>query len=358
MDSAPAKPDAGGAADATTSHPADGGSSQPPPPNQTCTIGAQCPNGFCVDGVCCDTACDGVCESCALTGKVGTCSPIKNAKDDVCGVDAMCDGSGACRKLLGKACAFSSECASGSCVDGVCCGSAACGTCQSCAMPGYEGTCTVVPRFTDDADSCTGERTCDGLGMCRSKNGTACGDNSECTSLNCVDGVCCNEACDGTCYSCNQQGSAGTCKPIDGDQDPSATVACTGSSICTARAGATPACKIKDGETCTKSADCLNGSCITSYHDGDHDGYGGAGVTRCELAPVAGYVLMGGDCCDSDPNAHPGISNYSTSTDACGGFDWNCDGKVEHAPGGALPSCGCTTVVAGKLGGPMCTACR
>src|SRR5437773_1259442 len=83
--------------------------------------------------------------------------------------------------------------------------SAACGTCQSCAMPGYEGTCTVVPRFTDDADSCTGERTCDGLGMCRSKNGTACGDNSECTSLNCVDGVCCNEACDGTCYSCNQQ---------------------------------------------------------------------------------------------------------------------------------------------------------
>src|SRR5204862_2182926 len=47
MDSAPAKPDAGGAADATTSHPADGGSSQPPPPNQTCTIGAQCPNGFC-----------------------------------------------------------------------------------------------------------------------------------------------------------------------------------------------------------------------------------------------------------------------------------------------------------------------
>src|SRR3954447_21180245 len=41
---------------------ADGGTN-PPPPNQTCTISAQCPSGFCVDGVCCATACDGGCES-------------------------------------------------------------------------------------------------------------------------------------------------------------------------------------------------------------------------------------------------------------------------------------------------------
>jgi len=225
-------------------------------------------------------------------------------------------------------------------------------------MRGYEGTCTVVPRFTDDPDSCTGDRTCDGRGACRSKNGTACADNSECTSLNCVDGVCCNVACDGTCYSCNQPGSAGTCKPIDGDQDPSATVACTGSSICTAPAGATPACKVMDGGACKTNADCLDGSCITSYLDGDHDGYGGTSVTRCELVPAAGYVLTGGDCCDSDVNAHPGTSTYSSTADKCGSFDWNCDGKVERSDG-STTNCGCVGVTVGKFGGgQMCTACR
>ena len=354
--------EAGGGADAGgTSAPADGGT-QVPVTNVTCTVAAQCASGFCVDGVCCDTACNGSCQGCAQTGKVGTCSPIKDATDDTCGGDSICDGSGACRKLLGKACVISSDCASGNCVDGVCCGSTGCGTCQSCAIPGSEGTCTPVARFTEDPNSnCSGASlVCDGLGMCRSKNGTACAANTDCASLECVDGVCCNQACDGTCYSCDQQGSVGTCKPLDGAQDPSATVACTGSNICTAPAGAVPACKIKDGEACTSSADCLNGSCITSYRDADKDGYGSDKVSRCERAPAAGYVLTGGDCCDSDAGTHPGVTTYSAGANACGRFDRNCDGKVEEQAGGSAPSCGCISEgIGGKLGGTtLCTACR
>jgi hypothetical protein len=173
-----------------------------------------------------------------------------------------------------------------------------------------------------------------------------------------VDTVCCNETCDGTCYSCDQQDSAGTCHPLNGAEDPSATVTCTGSSICTAAAGASPACKVKDGQPCTASADCLNGSCLTSYHDGDGDGYGQARVTRCELAPAAGYVLKGGDCCDSDPGTKPGVSSYSVGANTCGGFDWNCDGKVERADG-STTACGCVGPTTGKFGGgQICTACR
>jgi hypothetical protein len=335
------------------------GGQAPVTPSQTCTVSAQCPNGFCVDGICCDRACDRSCESCALTGKVGTCSPIKNATDDTCGGDSICDETSTCRKSLGGACALSSECASGNCVDGVCCGSAACGTCQSCALLGSEGTCALVPKFTDDADSgCSGQKTCDGLGACRSKNGTACGGDNECTSLHCVDTVCCNDACDGTCYSCNQQGSAGTCKPLNGTEDPSAVVTCAGSSTCTAAAGAPPACKVKDGEPCASNADCFNGSCMTSYRDGDGDGYGQTRVTRCQLAPAAGYVLKNGDCCDSDPGTKPGISSYSVGANTCGGFDWNCDGKVERSDG-STTACGCVGPAIGKLGGgQVCTACR
>ena len=80
-----------------------------------------------------------------------------------------------------------------------------------------EGTCALVPKFMDDANSnCTGDRTCDGVGGCQRKNGVDCADDTQCTSLHCVDRVCCNEACNGTCYSCNLAGSAGTCKPVDG----------------------------------------------------------------------------------------------------------------------------------------------
>ena len=320
--------DNGVGVDAKVAGPTDGGPPRPPA-DKTCTAGAQCASGFCVDGVCCDRACDGSCESCALTGKVGTCSPIKNAADDSCGGDSYCDVTGACRKLLGKACLFSGECASGNCLDGVCCGSAACGTCQSCAVPGSEGTCAVVAKFTDDP-RCSAEQTCDGLGMCRSKNGTACSEDAACTSLNCIDGICCNVACAGagagvgTCYSCMQAGSVGTCTEVR--------------------------CKFNDGEPCASNADCLGGSCITSYRDGEGDGYGAGKVTRCELAPAAGYVLKGGDCCDSDPGTHPGASSYAAAANACGGFDRNCDGKVERADGSTM-ACGCVGPVIGKIGG-------
>jgi hypothetical protein len=360
-DSSVATIDTGVAPDAMTTQPTEAGPQQPLPPNQTCTVGAQCASGFCVDGACCNRPCDGACESCGLTGKIGVCSPIRNATDDSCDGDSICDGSSECRKVLGKVCAFSSECASGHCVDGVCCGSAACGTCQACAIPGSEGTCVAVSKFVDDIDSnCSGERTCDGLGACRFKNGRACGEAAECTSLQCVDGVCCNQACTGTCYSCNQQGNVGTCTPVNGADDPSASEACTGSDVCTAPVGAAPACKIRDGEPCSSSADCLNGSCVSSYRDADGDGYGHDKVSRCERSPAAGYVTIGGDCCDSDAATHPGATTYSSVANACGGFDRNCDGKVEQASGGTPTNCGCAgTGVAGKLGtSQLCIACR
>jgi len=357
-DASLSQPDAGASADVGAPPAGSDGGARPLPANATCTVAAQCASGFCVDGVCCDAACDGSCETCALTGKVGTCSPITDASDDTCGGDLTCDGSGRCRKLLGKACTASNECASGSCVDGVCCGSAACGDCQSCAMPGSEGSCAPVPRFTDDANSgCVDGRTCDGLGTCRSKNGTGCRGDAECTSLHCADGVCCNEACDGICYSCNQTGSAGTCKPLDGAEDATRDATCGDAWICSAPAGATPGCKLRDGQPCFSHADCLNGSCLTSYRDGDGDGSGSAKVTRCERAPAPGYALAGGDCCDSDANTHPGATTASTIANACGSYDRNCDGKVERSDG-SNATCGCIPGV-GESGAPvLCTYCK
>jgi len=54
-----------------------GGACVPRGSNSTvCTAANQCASGNCVDGVCCDTACDGTCDTCNVAGKVGTCSPL------------------------------------------------------------------------------------------------------------------------------------------------------------------------------------------------------------------------------------------------------------------------------------------
>src|SRR5690606_12448828 len=41
---------------------------------QICGNGAECLSGHCVDGLCCDAACDGDCQACDLAGSEGVCS--------------------------------------------------------------------------------------------------------------------------------------------------------------------------------------------------------------------------------------------------------------------------------------------
>jgi hypothetical protein len=261
--------------------PADAGTL--PQANQACTVAAQCASGFCVDGVCCDTACDGACQTCSQTGKVGTCARVKNATDDTCTDGSTCDATGACRKVLGQGCSAATQCASGSCVDGVCCATGACGTCQACTVPGFEGKCAPVDRFVDD-DTCNGADTCNGLGECRHKNGSQCRAAADCASLNCIDGVCCNTACDGTCFSCNQAQSPGTCLAISGAADASASTPCGGVNICAVQPGGQPACKLKKGQSCSTSGQCASGDCHTTVVPPDpNDPYdSGYSFTACE----------------------------------------------------------------------------
>jgi hypothetical protein len=62
-----------------------------------CGEAAECLSGACVDGLCCEGACDGLCESCALPGLEGTCAPHAPGLDPdlECG-GGVCDGAGAC----------------------------------------------------------------------------------------------------------------------------------------------------------------------------------------------------------------------------------------------------------------------
>jgi hypothetical protein len=54
-------------------------------------------------------------------------------------------------------------------------------------------------------------RNGDGGFMAHVANGLPCRSGSECQSGSCADGLCCNEACTGTCLTCKRAGSEGRC---------------------------------------------------------------------------------------------------------------------------------------------------
>jgi hypothetical protein len=105
-----------------------------------------------------------------------------------------------------------------------------------------------------------------------------------------------------------------------------------------------------NGATCTGDADCGGGHCLTFYVDGDGDGYGTNEAARfcsdLNAPPPAGYAAYTGDCCDLDSGANPGFSasTFLEFPDACGSYDWNCNGSITlqyaSCPGSALPACG------------------
>ncbi len=74
-----------------------------------CTVAAACQTGFCIDGVCCNSSCDGACRSCAAAASVGTCMAVPAGLADPhgvciatspasCGSNGLCDGGGGCRR--------------------------------------------------------------------------------------------------------------------------------------------------------------------------------------------------------------------------------------------------------------------
>ena len=243
----------------------------------SCSSFMECASGQCTDGVCCNTACTGTCQQCNQIGKLGTCSPVANGIEDppTCVSDTdsrFCDGTGTCtvgKRANGKPCTASAQCTSNNCIDGFCCNSTCTSTCYTCGKPGSEGTCSVIPIGQPDRSAttpCDGPmQYCDGSGTCatnKKPNGGLCAGASECGSNFCVDGICCNNACLGTCQACNVTGSEGTCvNSSTGAQDVNATVPCTGPGMF-CEAGVCQSGKKANGAVCAAANECGSNFCV------------------------------------------------------------------------------------------------
>ncbi|MGZ3449109.1 MAG: FG-GAP repeat protein [Polyangiales bacterium] len=196
-----------------------------------CSIDGVCASAHCVDGVCCDTTCTASCSACNLTGKVGACSPTDGAPVGA----RTCTPSKFC-----KAGACSSDCAA-----------------ESDCVSGY---------FCDLAST---------PGTCKSKSGAGtCKDAKECATGFCVDGHCCDRACEGQCEACDVTGKEGTCAPVSGDP----------------HAGK-PKCDDGSGDLCkAKSCDGAKDatSCTTLKNVG----------VSCKTGACSGEDLIGASSCD------------------------------------------------------------
>ena len=243
---------------------------------QTCSSFADCASGNCVDGVCCESSCNTPCKACNLTGKRGTCANIavgeEDPTDNACvsleDVPRQCDGNGTCmngKKATGKPCTAGGQCTTGYCIDGVCCNSTCTQTCYQCNRADAVGTCAPIGIGLVDHSAMTpcdaAMQYCNGAGTCamnKKPNGETCAVAADCGSGYCIDGVCCNTTCTGTCQSCAVPGRLGACgNVLPGAVDSSCGSGqfCDASAIC--QSGAKP-----NGATCAGGSDCGSGFCV------------------------------------------------------------------------------------------------
>lgn len=202
-----------------------------------CTTATECLSGYCVDGNCCATVCNGPCDACSIAAGAsqnGLCEPLTGP---TCDDDNLCTNNDRCQ-------------------DGVCLGELKIcpgGTCSDEQCDPLNGMCTKFPQADgttcDDDNACTLNDVCQSgacngegkvcpeidachwgvcvapAGECQNivnvddpscggmklANGMNCLDERQCVSGHCIEGVCCNSTCEQGCYSCVVPDSRGTC---------------------------------------------------------------------------------------------------------------------------------------------------
>jgi hypothetical protein len=366
----------------------DGGANADGGPIGACDAG--CPSGeICSSGGCVTTSCVGIsCDGgvCAGAGECfpQSCNSVPCPAQEVC-VNSTCVDV----RCAGVNCPNAQTCSDGQCVDATCgfadagtvCAAAVCagdhytpvricqgGTCQSvntstcdpytCDLNGCKNMCSALPD--GGSPDCIAGDYCD-AGSCAplQTNGTSCGSNAQCESTHCVDGLCCDSACPGSCSSCALAGTLGSCTTAPSGTDPRnlcGNYTCDGSGNCqTSCSGGQCTASCKSADYCDTT-----GHCVTRLPQGAACSPAGTGSCQCTTGNcVDGY------CCDTACTANCmgcGVSGrdagtcspQTLDTDPRGGCGaYYCDGN-----GSCLNQCAGTTCGAGSncKTGSYCTA--
>ena len=272
---------------------------QPALQGARCQAGAECTSGFCADGVCCDSACDGRCRACTAAKK-GT------GVDGVCGdVPPELDAA-RCALFRGSPCKSDAQCGTGHCVDGVCCDSACSGQCEACDVDGSFGVCVPVsgaPHGTRTACAPGGEDPC-AAKLCDGTARTSCagfvGAKVSCRAPSCATGVATlPAACDGSgaCPAVVTKNCAPyVCAGDDCGKAPCKTDAeCAADFRCAIAQGAT------QGECVVRTDNLCDGAHTVTARDGrttDCSPYQ-CDVAGCKTSCATSADCVGGSLCDT-----------------------------------------------------------
>jgi hypothetical protein len=330
-----------------------------------CTQASECTSNFCVDGVCCEAACGGACMACsnAKTGEAdGLCRPVKVGTDPddectaqaatTCGLDGVCDGTGACRKHpAGTVCGAESCTGSTHTPARTCNGAGVCQTVTDASCGAYICGTTACKADCASGTDCTGGNSCIG-GHCMppQQPGGACTAAADCAGGFCVDGVCCDTACDGGCMACThlKTGQAnGTCAAIAAGTDPDnectadVVTSCGHDGMCNG-AGA---CGMWAAGTVCAAGLCTAGT-ETPARTCD-----GAGICRTVTDSSCGAYMCGASACDTSCTANTDcVTGYFCSAGQCVALETNgtaCNAAGDCASGNCVDSVCCDTACNG-----------
>ncbi len=275
-------------------------------PGQKCARDGQCASGFCTDGVCCEGRCDGQCEACAKTGKCEAVTGAPVGTRPTCAGGAGDECAGACNGTLRATCSYPAgevRCRDAGCEAGKatvvahCTGAGSCAPEQTVACPnGCEGAICAGDACLINSDCKKGEHCLAGTCAPRGEDGAACGSASDCDSGFCVDGVCCNRACDGQCEACDNAKQPGTCSAVSGAPHGSRVQCTSDGSACGG------ACDGKNGEGCSYPAGtaCGAGSCAPGEDGAEAVATVEAQCNGSGRCPAPRQQACGGAGCDAE----------------------------------------------------------
>lgn len=204
----------------------------------SCSSDDDCFSTHCVNGMCCNSVCDQTCFSCLAAEKEsatadGTCGPRRlgakapdNGCEDrgphSCDTNGLCDGQGACQRYI-----EGTQCSAPFCSDHDLIGPGLCDGKGSCVPPEATDCKNYACDEAACTDGCSSDSACDERSFCNDSRcrpklgfGASCSSDSACLQGHCVDGICCDTACEGSCEACSEEGSVGTCSPITAGSTP------------------------------------------------------------------------------------------------------------------------------------------
>ncbi len=242
-------------------------------------------------------ACQGSLVCASMTACKSSCAGDGDCTTGYCAANGVCTA----KQADGSGCTASDMCTNANCASGLCCPASykrcgnACipntGCCQASDCTGVCQTCSnnvcVAVKNGSDPDSCAG--TCDANGTCKGTQGQTCPANGCAAGLTCVEGVCCNSACNTTCNSCllaNTGLATGTCGPVKSGLAHGSDCSVTASQTCgtTGTCNGAGACTRWPAGTMCAPATCSAGNTISTAAltcNGSGSCSSGGGSTAC-----------------------------------------------------------------------------